>query len=122
MNRVVLSDCNHHKSLDEFDYNIIDISNEAVWRYAGRDFIIIDSKKDLLSIMTMVEHSEKACNIYVLPKNIDVKWEFFSSKYKNSDRLKNKLTTITKILNESIPHNGNLPIIIFENTTTIINE
>ena len=57
------------KALDDYEYDIIDLSDPEMWGYSDDTVGVVDSNKDLETIYKMVENSKKATIVYILPQN-----------------------------------------------------
>jgi len=112
------------KSLDEFDINIIDLRSKKLWqsktfRNSINEIFKVDATPDLQDIYNMVLNSKKSTTIVLIPKNIDVSYNYNSSKFHKLMNLKHCYGAIENILRTllDVPTNIN-----FENTTTNIND
>ena len=110
------------KSLDEFDINIIDLRSKELWRYYEREPSNINAINDLLHLKIMMVRSKHAASVIVLPQNILFSYDYngYQKVYSYYIELKNNLDAITEyILPQLIPKP--IPMLFYENTTTIIN-
>ena len=111
------------RSLDEFDLNIINLSNSRLWTNHDHNsgFNSVDSINDLKSINQMVKNSRTSKIIYVLPQDILFSYkEMYNSQLKQI-RLRDILdSTCKKILPAILP--GPIPSILYEPTRTKIGE
>lgn len=79
------------RSIDEFDLNIVDLSCDSLWCYAGREINIVNHSKDFASIQTMIRSSQKATVLYILPRNIKFTYSRTSSGYSSYFFLKDEI-------------------------------
>ncbi len=119
---VEISDFNNLKSLDNYDINIFDLSNEAIWvnesNIADKPQTRIWLSSDFESIKTMVDNSKKAYILFCLPPNVKFKCKDYSDI--SYHELKNNLSIFKKILEQIIPLND--VNIVYENTFTEIDK
>ena len=129
---VVYSKLSAPISLDEFDINVIDLSNEKIW-YSEKSTVTVDCICDLKSVQQMVTNSKTSTIVYVLPQNIEFNFnhhgEFNTSIGRSimvysKKRLKDCLIELQKnILPNVISLQGrSMPELFFERTKTSINE
>ncbi|CQR24367.1 hypothetical protein BN1356_00716 [Streptococcus varani] len=81
-----ISECNsfgNAKSLDMFDINIIDLSDEDIWKnYSySKSFSELAIDNDFLTLMDSIYNSNKSKIIYVLPVNYHFKTEYQTDTY-----------------------------------------
>ncbi len=62
------------RSLDEFDINIIDFSEESLWVHREPNKTNINDINDLVSLHGMIERCNKAIILFVFPQNIEFKY------------------------------------------------
>lgn len=115
---------NSPRSFDDYDLNIVDLSDERLWRCKGINLYIIDSIKDFKSIKTVVKGTNNAKVLYVLPQNIKVKYHFKSnqSDFSAQEELKNELEFFTSMMSEIIPCDQVYLQVVYERNTTLIND
>lgn len=114
------------KSLDEFDVNVIDLSEQRLWRHRGDSTSSIDQIRDFASIRAMVERKTKSKVIFLLPQNSGFSYfstssSFSRPEFQRSIPLKDTIRSVReKILPSIFPPNF-LPFeLVYENTTTSI--
>ena len=56
---IVLNSIHDARSLDEFDINIISLTDKAMWKYTGTALDGINNVADLKSMRTMLFYSKK---------------------------------------------------------------
>ncbi|MBU0996638.1 MAG: hypothetical protein KKE16_01170 [Firmicutes bacterium] len=116
------------KSLDEFDVNILDLTNEKIWMSPSQDRTNLYVKKDLQSIKNMIVNSKKSKIVVILPSNI--MWKSYlkivtrngrsSEEFGVSEPIKNILPSFISILSDFIPEIKFS--LMYENTTSKIND
>lgn len=107
-------------SLDEFIVNVIDLSEEKLWRNDSDDGLLtINSLDDFISLKTMIQNSSKTKILLVLPKNYTFEYSILmSGKYYERVPLKNELNELRKLLNYISPEK--IPDLVYERTKTQI--
>lgn len=114
---------NAPRSLDEFDVNIIDLSSELIWTYAGDHATSIDCINDFISISQMVKNRRKSLVIYALPQNANFDYSRSSGHFFRSIQLKDQLSIVTtEILNKALCSPLTKNSLLYENTRTVIND
>ena len=118
---VTISTFNCPFSLDEFEFNVIDLSAGNMWCYSGNPFTKVDCDSDLKSLRVMVEKKRSSKVIYVLPKNHICSYHYYSHAYHEQVQIKDDLQTIcTRILSSVLP-NSIVPYnLFFEHTNTTV--
>lgn len=116
-------------SLDEFDINIIDISDEKIWYNNTERTTTLNCINDFISIREMVANRKSSRILYVLPQ--DVTFHFSTSRRNEGGktkyiyqgkRLKDNLIALQQsILPNIIPlTKQDFPDVVFENTKTLV--
>lgn len=110
------------RALDDYDFNIIDLSSSNLWTEDNRSVGYVDSSKDFITIEKMVESKKKTTVIFVLPQNITYKYNTHYSQYKSA-KIKDILKGIKAFSFDILaPNYKKWPDIAYENTRTIIGE
>ena len=113
-------------SLDEFDVNVIDLSTPSLWYCSQGVLGNINQINDLSSIKKMVERKTNSYTIYLLPANETFhycfSWDGHRQTYTKKKPLKDCLELITSIVSDAIPNGFQLTPVIYENTTTVVNQ
>lgn len=117
---IIVSKFNAPRSLDEFDLNIIDLSEPQLWKYQGKNFDTIDETKNLNSISVMIKKCKKTNILIIAPQNISVEWFNNVIRYINAGMLKDFLTTLNSIILNILPDKFAPFQLYFENTRTTI--
>lgn len=104
-------------SFDNFDFNIIDLTNDLFWKFK-------DGSCGHFAYIDMINHLQKMINsthnniLIILPKNIEVKYNYLSGKYNNTTQLKNVIhnfkNVLTKFFSEELVNSN----IVFEKNCT----
>ena len=118
---IIVSMFNAPRSLDEFDLNIIDLSEPQLWKYQGKSFDTIDEINNLHSISVMIKKCKKTDILIIVPRNINVEWFNNTIRYINAGMLKDFLTTLNTIILNILPNKFRPFLLYFENTRTTIN-
>lgn len=126
---LVYSTINSPKSFDEFDVNIISLQEKDIWSY--NDYQIADKVNcisDFSSLQCIINKAAKSKTIIAFPQNTYYKYDYYlnsntnSKTFKKSIELKNMLPKVCGIIKHLVPANIKKDwLLIFENTTTIIN-
>lgn len=116
-------------SLDEFEFNIIDITDEKIWYNNTAKTTTINCINDFISVRKMVSDRKTSTVIYVLPQDVMFNYSdhtrFVNGKseyvYKNI-RIKDNLNGLrNEILPSIIPMVKPIfPEVVFENTRTVV--
>lgn len=120
---ILYSPLSSPRALDDHDINIIDLSNDSLWKYAGKAYIgEIDALSDLSTIQQMVSNKRWAVVLYALPQNADYLYNLSSAYDKRCAPIKD---VVEGILRNSITHalpQDAMPFgMAFERTETLIN-
>ncbi|MBR6657258.1 MAG: hypothetical protein IKL18_03710 [Oscillospiraceae bacterium] len=108
------------KALDDYDFNIIDLSSPNLWTENNRSVGNVDSSKDFITIEKMVEAKKKAIVIFVLPQNITYNYNARFNPCK-SEKIKDILKEIKEFSFDLLaPSYKKWPNIEYENTRTVI--
>ena len=120
---IVLNSIHDARSLDEFDINIISLTDKAMWKYTGTALDGINNVADLKSMRTMLFYSKKSINIIILPSNLEYQYDYDSyrsHKYRGQRELKNMIKDMGVILS-NLHSSFNDIRIVYEKTVTKIN-
>lgn len=120
---IVLNSIHDARSLDEFDINIISLTDKAMWNYTGTASDGINNAADLKSMRTMLFYSKKAINIILLPSNLEYQYDYDSyrsHKYTKRRELKNMIEDMGAILSNLHSSFSHIKI-VYEKTVTKIN-
>ena len=80
---VTVSTLSAPRSLDEFEINVIDLSDSKLWRCFTDSSVQIDAQNDLKSIQIMVERRTISKIVYALPQNTT----FYYNGYKDRGQI-----------------------------------
>ena len=124
---VTITGLNSPRSLDEFDVNIIDLTNENLWKNSHNVSKSITVINDFRSLKSMVEQTKRSRILYALPKNIMFKCGLERGRsiesYTNCIPLKDNIVALCNdILPQIFPDNIPRVLLSFENTRTTIND
>lgn len=118
-------------ALDDFDINIIDLSEESLWYYSENYNIgFINNYSDLYAIKEMISTTKKAKIIYVYPQNSNYYYNYgydYNRKqngYLNGMKLKQMITIDNHQTNlgKYIPYKSIISETIYEPTKTKIGD
>lgn len=117
-NTITISPLNCPLAIDEYDVNIIDLSDENLWINSHQPKVgTIDAINDFDSIKTMVEKKRIAKIVYVFPQNCNMRYKH---PHVMEVPLKDCLELVGEIVRRVLPSFANLPSIIYENSNTIV--
>ncbi|MBO5143124.1 MAG: hypothetical protein J6C46_09120 [Clostridia bacterium] len=114
----VVSSFGSPKSFAQFDVNIIDLSFSDLWLYKGYDMSNIDKINDLKHYKKMIETAGNSKVIVLFPQNIIYHYYYDYNGYHKTEKLKNLLMLVEKIVKENI-HVYHFKL-NFEETVTIV--
>lgn len=103
------------RALDDFDINIVSLSEKSLWTYYGSNCGKVDSLCDLITIEQMISNRKRALVIYVLPQNIDYTYNLQYSSSCYTSVLKDMLAAAQEeTIDIVIPYNIYKPRIMYE--------
>jgi hypothetical protein len=110
------------RSLDEFDFTIIDLNEESIWRNRADNNNSVNILSDLQNLSKMITNSEKTKIVFLLPQNLTFKykWHNNSAKFTRSIEIKNMLKSLEGNFLKNI-FSIFIKSLVFENTETIVN-
>lgn len=121
---LIVSPLDAPRAMDDFDINIIDLSDQAMWTYQENlPLGNVDCHADLGTIKQMASSRKQAKVIYVLPQNVRYKYNMKWSRTGNNRNiaLKNILTEVQKNAIEFvIPSNAKTAKLGYGKTGTMI--
>ncbi len=82
------------RSLDEYEIDVIDLSNPHIWYSDDGTANSINKSKDLRSIVGMINNSRNAYVVIILPQNERLYYDKFDKKYRHTIELKDMLYTL----------------------------
>lgn len=97
-----ISDFKSPKAFDDFEWNILDLGFEDLWRYKGGSIGSINMFNDLKHYNNIVRNSNNTKILVILPQNIIYKYYFSSDRYHQQEYLKNMLEVIEKLIFDHI--------------------
>ena len=87
--KICTSKISSPKSLDEFEVDVIDLTDAELWKNDDNNYTHINAQNDFLSIQTMVERKSSAKIVYILPQ--DVAFHYYCSKSGGTKHYFNKI-------------------------------
>lgn len=106
------------KSLDEFEINIVDLSDERFWRYKGGQSNAIDCKDDFRSLSSMIANSKNTRVCILFPQNLTYSYNTaFDKNFWSGCELKNMINRMQEFLSVIYIPIKSLEI-VYENTST----
>ncbi len=119
---IVCNNLINAESFDNFDYNIIDLTNRLLW-------LFYDVACENLTNMQMVNHIKKMINstennvIIILPGNINIKYHYNSNtkRYYGDAELKDKIPSLKSVLKKFFIDEFESIKIIYEKNYTKLN-
>lgn len=91
------------ESFDDYEINIIDLSQSDVWKYTGNSLSNINCLKDITTLSSMIKNTKNKIMV-ILPQNILYKynWGYVSggrgNNYTQSTELKNNIQVINFVI------------------------
>lgn len=118
-----ISGLDEFDSFDDYKINIIDLSNENIWRYNQSNTTSLNNISDLKTLSKELNTVKKAKIIIVFPHNCDFKYEWisYSKVYGKSVKIKNILPNITDIISKNLFKIEGFEIAYSKNKTMINN-
>lgn len=100
---IEINGLSEYKSLDMFEYNIINLSNSDLWKCINKIPAGINKESDLKPLMESIRSSNSNILI-VLPQNIifQYNYESYSKKYSSGKEIKNYTSIIKKVINDNV--------------------
>lgn len=123
---ITYSTLNKPKSLDSFDINIFSLQDSRIWKCQEDVYNMLNCTNDLSSIERMINGSNNAINIIVLPQNYVHLYYYLKNerKYYYRIELKDEIENLRKnllgsIIPECLAYSYTL---IYENSETTLNK
>lgn len=114
---------NSPQSLDEFQINIIDLSNKYIWYNNGNNFDTINNINDFMSIQTMLNNSTKSYNVIMYPQNCDYNYyKLVNNSYHFQKQLKDMIIYLKNHMLVKLYRKLELPEFHYEITSTTIGD
>ncbi len=95
---------NEFDSFDDYSINVIDLSNESIWRCNNTTLNTLNCISDLNSLAKEIQLTKKAKIIIVFPQNVNIyySWYTYSKKYSNSKKVKDVMDFVIRIISNSL--------------------
>lgn len=116
---IVIHTFHDAQSLDEFDVNIINLSDPEIWRNDGNETTNIKIIKDINSVSIMINNNTNTELLIFFPQNIIYRYYCHNTAYLHSCELKDMLGNFYHILGHLHVSLGFIQL-IYENTKTVI--
>ncbi len=117
--RYKISELKEFESFDNYDTNIIDLSNEKMWK--GNKLGNLNNISDLKTLSVELSNVKKSDVVIVLPQNCTYSYEkSFNGTYRESIKMKDIIPTWLKIIEKNL-FEFNCVKISYSKNTTIIN-
>ena len=84
-------------SPDLFDVNVIDLSNESLWKNENNSTNSINIIEDLVTLNSNIENSSKSRFLFLLPGNVDYYYNFSVRNYLKSVPLRTRPSIIGSV-------------------------
>lgn len=119
--QIYVSKLESPQSLDEYDYNFIDLRDGKIWFNMGDTINSINCIATFKHINSMISHSRRMKTIVILPQDCDYYYKYFphSKSYANTLRLRDMIDSFSKLIFKDLIGINTLNI-LYENTTTVI--
>lgn len=121
---ITTNDLGSPHSLDEFEINVIDLSDENIWRNNDNNTKSVNYKDDFIDLSTMIKNSKKTKIVIVLPQDCNFQYNKYYNnpthkyEYYSKKNLKNMLDDLQTIINFIVDFKSIW--LNFENTRTKI--
>lgn len=117
---IVLNSIHDARSLDEFDINVIILTDKYMWKNKEYERNSIDSILDLQSLSEMIRKSSKTKNVILLPQNIVFSYGYdtYSNKHLKNCELKNMLNQAREYILFRLYAGFGKVFLCYENTST----
>lgn len=91
-------------TFDSYDYNVIDLSSDDIWRYSGNGRGVSNLALDLRSLRKMISDSRKARFVFILPRNATFlfNYNFYTRRFDNGIPLRDDIEGMRSVLSEII--------------------
>lgn len=110
------------RSLDEYEVNVIDLSNPLLWNNNRNDCTCIVRIDDFRSIRDMIRNSKISTTVILLPQNEIYNYYWDGTKFIHRKELKNMLKELSGyILSQIYPSFESVPL-SYENTKSCIGD
>lgn len=117
---ITFSSIERPRSLDEFDFNIIDLSEERIWYKEKKTTSTVDAIDDLKSLGNMILNAQKSRIIIVLPQDINIYTyqgkDYSGKKAYDIRRIKDNLAWVQKNIYEVLLSDSDPFKTLYENT------
>lgn len=120
-NNYKISSLDEFDSFDDFEINIVDLSDGEIWRNKENNKIHLNSYLDLLTIKKEIETSIKCKIILVLPQNCYYRYYYGINNYNKSIKIKDMLTEFIDIISKYLVKIEGFDITYSKNETIIRN-
>lgn len=116
-----ISSIDEFDSFDDYNINIIDLSEESLWRYSGMNVRSIDRYSDLKTLEKELSATKKSKIIIIFPQNCLYKyaWIPHNCSYDKSEKIKDMLPTVNGIISRNLTDIGELELMYSRNKTII---
>lgn len=113
-----ISELKEFESFDNYDTNIIDLSNENMWK--GHKSGYLNNTADLKTLSIEINNVKKSNVVIVLPQNCTYCYNLFNNTYHDSSKLKDIIPIWLDIIKKHL-FNINYIDVSYSKNTTIIN-
>lgn len=101
-NNYFISDFKNPNAFDDYDVNVLDLSFPELWQNTGNSTSSINMMKDLQHYKKIVNNTNQAKVLIVIPQNIYFRYYYTNSNYKYAENLKNLLSLIEELVLKTI--------------------
>lgn len=115
---LVINSIHDAQSLDEFEINIVNLSDESLWRNRSRSGDTINEIQNLKSLAGMIRNSVNTKIIIIFPQNIPYYHYYINGKYQYVYELKDRIELLTKDIFPVVYSTKDLLFLYYENTKT----
>ena len=117
---VVVNSIHAPRSLDEFEINVIFLSDAEIWKNNADNTRNCNAIADLKSLSLMINNSKNTCVLFVYPQNKTYYYDCWGERYHSQCELKNMLTDMTKYILAKVYGPLQNIELMYENTKTEI--
>lgn len=116
-----ISTFDEFSSFDNYDINVIDLSDKDMWKYSSSNIGGLNNISDLKSVSKELDTVKKAKIIVVFPQNVDYRydWLAYERKYEKHSKIKDILTSVINIISKNLFKIEGFDISYSKNKTTL---
>ena len=98
-----VSELGEFDSFDDYTINVIDLTNEDIWKFRGDAYNTLNCVSDLKTLSKELGSTIKSKTIIVLPQNCDFKYyKNYRDIYEKTIKIKNILPSVIEIISKNL--------------------